>query len=77
MEIQHQATFARFNPNPVLELSASGEINYFNHAAGVMARELGRETPAQMLPPNTAAMVRECLASGTPKVRAKTQIARV
>ena len=74
MEIQHQATFARFNPNPVLELSASGEINYFNHAAGVMARELGRETPAQMLPPNTAAMVRECLASGTPKLRVETQI---
>ena len=74
MEIQHQATFARFNPNPVLELSASGEINYFNQAAGAKAHEMGRETPAQMLPPNTPAMVRECLASGTPKVRVETQI---
>jgi PAS domain S-box-containing protein len=74
LEIQRQATFARFNPNPVLELSATGEISYFNHAAGAMARALGRETPAQMLPPNTAAMVRDCLAAGTPKLRVETQI---
>jgi PAS domain S-box-containing protein len=53
LEIQHQATFARFNPNPVLELSASGDINYFNHAA---------------------AIVRECLAAGTPKLRLEIQI---
>ncbi len=74
MEIQHQASFVRFNPNPVLELSATGEINYFNHAAEAMACELGRGTPAQMLPPDTAAMVRECLASGTSKLRVETQI---
>jgi PAS domain S-box-containing protein len=73
LEIQHQAAFARFNPNPVLELSAAGEINYFNQAAGAMAGALGLENTAQMLPPNTAAMVRECLASGTPKARVETQ----
>ena len=74
MEIQHQAAFARFNPNPVLELSAGGEITFFNRAAGAMARALGRETPAQMLPPNTAAIVRECLAADAPKTRLETQI---
>ncbi len=70
----HQGDFPRFNPNPVLELSATGEISYFNDAAGAMARELGRKTPAQMLPPDTAAMVRECLAANTPKLRVETHI---
>jgi PAS domain S-box-containing protein len=74
LEIQRQATFVRFNPNPVLELSASGEINYFNYATGAMARALGLESPARMLPPNTAAMVCECLAAGTPKLRVETKI---
>ena len=61
LKIQHLADFPRFNPNPVLELSATGEINYFNDAAKAMARELGRENLAQMLPPDTAVTVRECL----------------
>jgi PAS domain S-box-containing protein len=74
LELQHQANFARFNPNPVLELSATGEINYFNDAAKAMARELGRENLAQMLPPDTAVIVRECLDSGTQKLRVETQI---
>jgi PAS domain S-box-containing protein len=73
-EIQHQATFARFNPNPVLELSALGEINYFNHATGAMTRALGLVNPAQMLPTDTAAMVRQCLAEGTPKLRVEKPI---
>ena len=72
-EIQRQAAFARFNPNPVLELSAVGEINYFNDAAGEMARALGLEDPAQMLPPNLAAIVRQCLATGKPQLRVETQ----
>jgi PAS domain S-box-containing protein len=74
LEVQHQAAFARFNPNPVLELSAAGEINYFNDAAGEAARALGRENPAQMLPLDTPAMVRECLAAGQPKLRVETLI---
>jgi PAS domain S-box-containing protein len=73
-EIQHQATFAHFNPNPVLELSATGEINYFNHATGAMARALGLANPAGMLPSDAAAVVRQCLAEGTPKLRVETQI---
>jgi PAS domain S-box-containing protein len=74
LETQHQAAFARFNPNPVLELSAVGEINYFNEAAEEMARTLGLANPAQMLPPTTAGMVRECLASGKPMLRVETPI---
>ena len=59
LEIEHQAAFPRFNPNPVLEFSAAGEIKYFNDAAGKLARELlGTGHPAQMAPPDTAAMAR-------------------
>ncbi len=74
LEIGHLADFPRLNPNPVLELSATGEIIYGNDATAAMARELGPVNPAQMLPADTAAMVRDCLASGTPKLGAETQI---
>jgi hypothetical protein len=73
LEIEHLAAFPRLNPNPVLELSATGDINYFNDATGAMARELGLENPAQMLPPDIAAITRQCLADGTPKLRMKIQ----
>jgi PAS domain S-box-containing protein len=74
MEIERQASFPRFNPNPVMELSATGEINYHNEAASVMARAVGLDVPAQMMPPNTAEIVRDCLADGTPKLRMETRI---
>ena len=73
LEIQHLAAFPRLNPNPVLELSAAAEIIYANDAAGEMARALGLEHPSQLLPPDTAAMVRECLATGKPKLRVETR----
>ncbi len=74
LEIQLLAAFPRFNPNPVLELSVAGEVKFFNQAAVVMARELGQETITEMLPPDTAAIVRQCVAAGTPKVCVETQI---
>ncbi len=71
-ETQRQAAFARFNPNPVLELSSAGDVTYFNGAAREMARTLGAESPAQILPANISGIVRDCLA--TPKVtRLETQ----
>jgi len=71
-EIQRQAAFAHFNPNPVLELSALGEIMYFNDAARQMAHTLGQEHPAQILPPNVAAIVRDCLTTTQPLLRLET-----
>lgn len=68
-EIERQASFAAFNPNPVLELSAEGEVSYANAAAGNMARALKCEQIQQLLPPETAEIVRECLASGKPRLR--------
>jgi PAS domain S-box-containing protein len=72
-EIQRQAAFARFNPNPVLELSAAGEIKYFNAATVQMAGALGQKNPAELLPPNTAAIVRECLTTAKPRLRLETR----
>ena len=68
-ETRRQAAFPRLNPNPVLELDANGEIKYANAAAGELARELGCPQPSQLLPPNGAAIVQECLASGKPRRR--------
>jgi PAS domain S-box-containing protein len=39
-----------------------------------MARALGLENLVEMLPLNTAAMIRECLAAGKPKLRVEKQI---
>jgi PAS domain S-box-containing protein len=72
-EVQRLAAFARYNPNPVLELSVTGEIIYFNAAALQMANTLGWEHPAQILPPNTAAIVRDCLATNQPALRLETR----
>ena len=74
LEAKHQAAFPRCNPNPVLELSAAGDISYFNAATGEMARALGLANAAQMLPPSSPELVRECLATGKPKLRVETQI---
>jgi len=73
LEVQRQAAFAHFNPNPVMELSATGEVRYFNAAADHMAQTFGQEHPGQILPPDTTAIVRDCLATGKPLVRLETQ----
>jgi PAS domain S-box-containing protein len=71
-ESQKLAAFAQFNPNPVLELAANGSVNYFNDAAQQMARLLGKKHPSEFLPAETAAWVKECLATGESKVRLET-----
>ena len=68
-ENQKLAAFPQFNPNPVLELAADGSINYFNEAAEQMALSLGRQHPNEILPPETAVAVAECLATGQSKLR--------
>ncbi|HUR60724.1 MAG TPA: PAS domain S-box protein, partial [Opitutaceae bacterium] len=72
-EIRRQAAFPHFNPNPVLELSAAGEVTYFNQAAGEMANAFGKKSPSQILPANTRAIVRDCLAHAKPLLRLETE----
>ncbi len=72
-EIQRQAAFAHFNPNPVLELSAAGEIIYCNVATEEMTRALGQTSPIHILPPKYATVVQQCLKTNRPLLRLETQ----
>ncbi len=60
-EIEHLATFPRFNPNPVLEFSADGSLKYSNDAAQLMAQAFGLEHPTAILPANSNQLVERCL----------------
>ncbi len=67
--IKRLAAFPQMNPNPVIELSASGGILYCNAAATGLASELGFGHPSEMLPSNTAAIVTECLGTSRSRMR--------
>jgi signal transduction histidine kinase/CheY-like chemotaxis protein len=62
------------NPNPVLEFSRDGRLGCFNAAAAEMARSLGKDHPAAMLPPETATIIRTCVATGQKKLRVETSM---
>jgi len=68
------AAFAQYNPNPVLELAADGTVNYSNDAARHMAQSLGKPQLSEFLPPDTVAIVKECLATGKNRARYETII---
>ena len=71
---QTLAGFVEHNPNPVLQFSADGTLNYFNEAAGEMARTLGKDHPQATLPPDTAGIIRTCLLTGQKKLRVETSM---
>jgi signal transduction histidine kinase/DNA-binding response OmpR family regulator len=66
------AAFVELNPNPVLKFSSDGQLDYFNEAARQMAQSLGKENPGAMLPLETPAIIRTCLATGQKKLRVET-----
>ena len=73
-EIENLAAFPRYNPNPVMQFSEEGELVYFNESAEEMARSLGKQKVSEILPPDVAAAVRDCLESGGNQVRRETKI---
>ncbi len=73
-ENQKLAAFPQFNPNPVMELAADGTVTYSNEAAQNMAVSLGKRELSEFLPPETPAIVKECLATGESKSRIQTII---
>ena len=73
-EVERMANFARFNPNPVLELSALGEINFANEAAYQAMRALGKDSLRAILPPTTPALLRQCLESRAPALRVEVPV---
>ena len=59
--VRKLASFPELNPNAVLQLASDGTIGYANPAFEGMARRFG-SAPAQLLPAQTAALVRTSLA---------------
>jgi two-component system cell cycle sensor histidine kinase/response regulator CckA len=72
-EIENLAAFPRYNPNPVMQFSEEGDLVYFNESAEEMARSLGKQKVPDILPPDVALAVRECLESGGNQVRRETK----
>jgi PAS domain S-box-containing protein len=72
-EARKLAAFPRWNPNPVFEFAAEGRMAYCNAAAHEMARSLGCASPEELMPPNTAGIIAECLRTGRNKLRLETQ----
>lgn len=73
-EIENLAAFPRFNPNPVLQFSENGGLIYFNESAQQMARSVGKNSIAEILPEDIVAIVYECLATGNDKIKRETKI---
>jgi two-component system cell cycle sensor histidine kinase/response regulator CckA len=73
-KIERLAAFPKFNPNPVLEFASDGSLIYFNDATTQLARTLKRQHPIEILPPETAEVVKECLAGGRGQLRRETKI---
>lgn len=72
-EARRLAAFPRWNPNPVLEFASDGRMIYCNDATRALASSLGCASPEEMLPPNTAEIITECLRTGANKLRLETR----
>ncbi len=72
-EIRKLAAFPELNPNPVLEFDDAGRLSYFNRAAVSLAQSIGIVSVEQMLPPDHAMIVTECLATQKPRLRHETR----
>ena len=73
-EIENLAAFPRYNPNPVMQFSEEGELVYFNESAEEMAHSLDKQKVPEILPPDVAVAVRECLENGGIQVHRETKI---
>jgi len=62
-ETEKLAAFVKENPNAALEISAEGQVNYFNDAAEKLAIALGQEHPRQLLPEKFLQVIRDSLAT--------------
>ncbi|MSU22105.1 MAG: hypothetical protein EXS30_12015 [Pedosphaera sp.] len=71
-DIRLLAALTQFNPNPIIELTADGQLSYCNDAARKMAASLGMGNPVEILPSATRSIVRTCLASGRQEHQCKT-----
>jgi len=72
VQLHKLATFAQLNPNPALELSADGQITYFNDAALQLALAMKKSHPREVIPAHTPQIVSDCLDSARTEVRLRT-----
>jgi signal transduction histidine kinase/ActR/RegA family two-component response regulator/HAMP domain-containing protein len=73
-ELQKLAAFAKLNPNPALEFAADGTLIYFNDAAQELALSVRKNHPRDVLPPDLAGIVRDCLETHRSKLRLETKL---
>lgn len=73
-EVQKLAAFPRVNPNPVLEFNAEGELTYANEAALELARSLGKEDLAGIMPADVKLIVQACFANGSKRLREEVHL---
>ncbi len=73
-ENEKLAAFVKENPNAALELAADGSVNYFNVAAGHLAKSLDMDDPRQILPEDIGNIVRNCLGTGLPRTGLLTRL---
>jgi signal transduction histidine kinase/ActR/RegA family two-component response regulator len=69
---QRLAAFTRNSPNPLLEFSADGTMAYYNAAARRLAANLGCDSVAAILPPDSRTIVLQCLLTGESKTNLQT-----
>lgn len=58
------AIMPRVDPNPVLQFTADGALTYFNAATELLAANMGKSHPRDILPHDTPGVVRKCLQTG-------------
>jgi len=67
------AAFPELNADPVLEFAADGSLTYHNPAAQELVRRFGARDLQELMPPNSDQIIRDCLASGRPRLRVETR----
>jgi PAS domain S-box-containing protein len=70
--VRHLAAFPELNPNPVLEFNADALLVYNNPAANRMAQKVGCSNLESLLPPDTKAIISQCLTTDQPHLRLVT-----
>ena len=73
-EIEKLAAFPRYNPQAVMEISGDGTISYYNEAALALAKSTGRNHPSELLPSDTSAISRGCLALGQSRLNHESHV---
>ena len=72
LEIETLASFPKLNPNPVLQFSEDGKLEYFNQAAEQMAKTLGKEEVESILPEDIGEIIREAISTANDQIKRET-----